>query len=169
MVRGQPYDISFLNLATLYAPTVLIHVFNIWQFFIVINWILWLYYPFFSAIKQIFKFSRIQSLIYKMTILLQNEEGPDKFVFNAYNATTSRFVGKTMFNTDYEMFYNLTLDPETSQALCILNPLCGQNSSCAVTDCQVSMLKNILPLSFSIQQNKLECFFLPSISNLTEH
>ncbi len=89
---------------------------------------------------------------------MQNEEGPDKFVFNAYNATAAdKFVGKTMFNTDFEMFYNLTLDPATSQTVCNLNPLCGQDSSCTEPDCQVSMLKNILPLPFSIQENKLEC------------
>ncbi len=94
-----------------------------------------------------------------LSILLQNEEGPDKFVFNGYNATTGKFLGKMMFNTDFEMFYDVKLDPETTQTLCELNPLCGQYSSCAETECQVSMIKYIFRWPLSIQGNKLECSY----------
>jgi hypothetical protein len=34
-----------------------------------------------------------------------------------------------MFNTDFEMFYDLTLEEETAKTTCTLDPMCGE------TDC----------------------------------
>ena len=68
----------------------------------------------------------------------QNEEGPDKFVFNAYNFTNNRTLGKMMFNTDFEMFYDLQLNNATSETECNLNPLCGQDGSCSDDECPVA-------------------------------
>ena len=62
----------------------------------------------------------------------------DKFVFNAFNATTDAKAYKMMFNTDFEMFYDLELDNATSAAKCNLNHVCSGPDSCAETDCKVS-------------------------------
>ena len=43
-----------------------------------------------------------------------------------------------MFNTDFEMFYDLKLNDETFETECNLNPLCGQDGSCSASDCPVA-------------------------------
>jgi len=35
-----------------------------------------------------------------------------------------------MLNTDFELFYNLTLDPTTAKTTCTLNSTCGLTNSC---------------------------------------
>jgi hypothetical protein len=36
-----------------------------------------------------------------------DSEDPTNFQFNAYDSTSGRLLGKMMFNTDFEMFYDL--------------------------------------------------------------
>ena len=43
-----------------------------------------------------------------------------------------------MFNTDFEMFYDLQLNNATSETECNLNPLCGQDGSCSDDECPVA-------------------------------
>jgi hypothetical protein len=35
-----------------------------------------------------------------------------------------------MFNTDFEMFYDLTLNETTAEATCKLNHTCGETNTC---------------------------------------
>ena len=48
-----------------------------------------------------------------------------------------------MFNTDFEMFYDLELDPATSATRCNLNPQCESIDTCAETDCPVSPMYDL--------------------------
>ena len=43
-----------------------------------------------------------------------------------------------MFNTDFEMFYNLTLEKDTTKTTCTLNPTCGEAAACKPEECQPS-------------------------------
>jgi len=53
---------------------------------------------------------------------------PPKWEFKASFTTRADNAGM-MFNTDFELFYNLTLDAN-GKATCNLNHLCGLNNSC---------------------------------------
>lgn len=60
-----------------------------------------------------------------------NEEaGNGKYQFNADQ-------GGMMFNTDFEMFYNLTLEEETTKTTCTFNPTCAE-TTCKEDECQPS-------------------------------
>ena len=43
-----------------------------------------------------------------------------------------------MFNTDFEMFYDLTLEEGTTKTLCTFNPTCGGETACKPDECQPS-------------------------------
>jgi hypothetical protein len=43
-----------------------------------------------------------------------------------------------MFNTDFEMFYDLELNSTTSETLCKLNTTCGATGQWAVGECKKS-------------------------------
>ena len=57
---------------------------------------------------------------------------PPKWQFNGVNKTNGQNAG-FMLNTDFEVFYNLTLD-SNGQATCILDPLYGLSTRDASND-----------------------------------
>jgi hypothetical protein len=67
-----------------------------------------------------------------------------------------------MLNTDFEIFYNLTLNPTTGQTTCSLNSVCGlaTPNTCG-SGCQVaSTFKQALNYSKVYLQDSLLCVIM---------
>ena len=78
----------------------------------------------------------VKNLIAQQNVDPKNLSAP-KWQFNGLlaNGNSAGF----MLNTDFELFYNLTLNPTTAQTTCLLNPVCGlPTPNTCKTNCQVA-------------------------------
>jgi hypothetical protein len=87
-------------------------------------------------------------------IFTKQEEGGSGSNNFQFNSNTSAI----MFNTDFEMFYDLELNTATSETLCKLNHTCGATGKCdGEGECQKSSTYDI-SLKYSQVRNINFCY-----------